>query len=218
MHLVKFQANLSIGKSRSMEDMKGLSMINKLSACCTTGDDEQMLFIIRDLVKTDGNRVNSAIILLAALDLRPNMGPFLEPKEWRSEVKSCLWQLYGIGDLQASLSVLTEPVADRIKILLGKLFDQPLALINPVLEAVISWEDYLPIAGNSLEVIVAACQNYVAQPDDIEVRFNDLETLAAAVSELENSLKRDAQLYELKNVATQLHDLLDNPEVNLWQS
>lgn len=192
-------------------------IINRLTACCETGDDEQMLTIINELAKHQEKRDKSACLLLEALELRPNYGPFLEPGEWREEVTSCLWQLYDTEKIRTALLTLEEPVARRMEALLSELFDQPIVIINPVLENGVSFEKNLPLASESLEAILAACKNYEADPGDIEQQLQDIENLESSISALECSLNNHDQRHELKCIATQLRDLLDNPETNVWQ-
>lgn len=120
-----------------------------------------MLVIVNDLATYQDNRSAVGATLLCALDLQPQFGPRLEPKEWREEVKTCLWQLYQVDETKVSLLALMDPVADHMYALLRDLFSEPLTLIGPVLDAKVSFEVYLPIACSSLEATLDTCESYI---------------------------------------------------------
>jgi len=192
-------------------------VIDRLAACCDNGDDRQMLTIIQDLATRRDQRQEAGAVLLMALELRPNWGPLLEPKEWRAEVRSCLWQFYDVDDLRRSLASSDDKLAPLLDRAVGSLFDTPLAIIEPVLDAKIGFQQFLPAACSLLEKILAACTKHLSEPEDLEARLQSIQSLDDGIDLLDACFKPAESFCDLKRAASRVRALLDNPEVAVWQ-
>jgi hypothetical protein len=192
-------------------------VIDRLAACCDNGDDRQMLAIIEDLATHGDRRQEAGAVLLRALELRPNWGPLLDPKAWRAEVRNCLWQLYDMDALRQRLASRDDRLSPHLDRAVGSLFDSPLAIIEPVLDSKVGFEQFLPAACSLLETLLAACARHGSEPEDIEGRLQSIQSLDAGIDLLDTCFKPAENYNDLRRAASRVRDLLDNPEVAVWQ-
>ncbi|MFY0697720.1 MAG: hypothetical protein JXR11_07700 [Balneola sp.] len=124
-------------------------------------DDFKMSQAIEALAEEKKDRKKAGSYLYQAIDLRPWDGKKYDPKSWREDVTKSINKLYDVERLTRALDTEDSSEGKKMKAEFEVIFEEPLDVIRPVLDAKIEIRKYSELVAGLLESVMEAVQEYI---------------------------------------------------------
>ncbi len=140
----KFDAALSVMEQEKSApgEKEIIALVDIFDAAYQQADDETLERLLQVFSYCSSQHSTVLTALLGAIEWRPNWGEIYDPKMWREDVNESLHAMLKLPDL---LMGLQSSGYSKIAQALGEFFDNPIHLIEPVLDSLMSKSQYLPL-------------------------------------------------------------------------
>jgi len=136
-------------------------LFKQLISAYKNADDHKMSQAIEILAEKKNDRKKAGSYLYQAIDLRPWDGNRYDPKSWREDVTKSINKLYDVERLTRTLDAEGSSEGKRIKTELEVIFEEPLDVLRPALDAKVEIRKYSELVTDLLEFVLEAVQEYI---------------------------------------------------------
>lgn len=194
------------------------ALFQQLISAYKNADDYKMSQAIQILAEKKNHRRKAGSYLYQAIDLRPWDGNGYDPKSWREDVTKSINKLYDVERLTRALDAVGSSEGKRMKTELEVIFEEPLDVLRPVLDAKIEIRKYSELVTDLLELVLEAVQEYIEfKGKRIEKAVTIIDTMDKKIEHLASELNQTElkhrgyigflrNVYEIRNILNSVNN------------